>query len=548
MARKQTGGFEGYFASLLLQDGGHMECRLKKWVPGEITVCINCGLVPSTLYNLQCSHKLCQACFRKESFYVCPMENAKSEQYKEHMKTRHPEIAHKMNPLNPENKRPSAIGPPPGFGGYVSPIGRGRGLLSTKADAFRRGHEEFDSQEIAKSTQVPSCDTLQEDMETEGTPQAMDSPAGDGSQRREEDTTTKRPCLYCAFSVRSDERKEHLNNCSDVFFRWKTMIKNAVWQDCQNNQFEWQSKSFGHVCTCPALELECQRSFVLMMWNYSREHCTDECPASNPVHSCFQEHVGICPKFSMKCSEFVSRVVDKYRHDHSNNRCPGNRKTTGSTQVEADHFKSEARSPHGKTEQEAGEIDQCPNCFVSLKIQDVADHADNCPKLLVCETCSSHVLAKDYGKHLDDECPANKQSCRSSQVDEDKDQISTKPASYGAKNRAPDFVEGALPCPYCETLWENKDLQEHIKNCQRDHFEALNSPSGKTDGRHPGNSLFQESKDTRSIKETKEGHEKPMETEDDVEALKKRVEALEQRIENLERPLRRLIERLRNNE
>ncbi|XP_077530665.1 uncharacterized protein LOC144142797 isoform X7 [Haemaphysalis longicornis] len=501
MARKQTDTLKGYFASISLQDGRQMECRLIKWAPGEIKVCINCSLVPSTLYNLQCCHKLCRACFYKEACYICPMDNTRSEQYKattlstfnsglikttlecplcctvlkylkleEHLKTDHPDMQ-KMHPSTQENKlpkRPRATRPPPGFGDHVSPGGR-----------------------------------------------------------------------------------EHLEYCFNLFIQWKELIVNKVFHDCQETELDWHSKSLGHMYTCPVLDLESKRSFILMTYNYSRGHYGEECGASTPGSSFFQEHIGVCAKFSAKCSKFVSRVVDKYRREHSSNGCPENKKTTGIPETENGHFfKTRATSPHGITEHDAEDTDQCPNCFVLLKLEDVADHADKCPELRVCEKCYNRVVAKYYGTHLEDECPANKQTCTSSQVDEgSEDQTSTKPASYGAQIQAHDFEEGASPCPYCETLWGNKDLQEHIKNCQRDQVEALNSPSGKIYDHKPVNALFQESKpDTRFIKETEEGHEKPMETEDDVEALKKRVEELEHRIKNLERPLKRLIERLRNKE
>ncbi|XP_077530990.1 uncharacterized protein LOC144143043 [Haemaphysalis longicornis] len=158
MARKQPDGLEGYFASISMQDGSQMKCKLVKWLLSDLKVCINCSLAPSKLYNLQCSHKLCQACFNKHACYFCPMDNTRSQQYEttpfwtfnsgllktkvecpicdtvykfskfeEHLKTRHPEIAPMMQPSMPESKQamePNAIRPPPGFPGHVSPIGR----------------------------------------------------------------------------------------------------------------------------------------------------------------------------------------------------------------------------------------------------------------------------------------------------------------------------------------------------------------------------------------------------------------------------------------
>ncbi|XP_077530661.1 uncharacterized protein LOC144142797 isoform X3 [Haemaphysalis longicornis] len=542
------------------------------------------GLVPSTLYNLQCCHKLCRACFYKEACYICPMDNTRSEQYKattlstfnsglikttlecplcctvlkylkleEHLKTDHPDMQ-KMHPSTQENKlpkRPRATRPPPGFGDHVSPGGRGRGLLSPEAKAYPGGYEQCARPQVPESAELASLGTRDEAMETEEAFEAADQPAGDEILKGEKHYTTGMPCVYCTVFLKDDQRKEHLEYCFNLFIQWKELIVNKVFHDCQETELDWHSKSLGHMYTCPVLDLESKRSFILMTYNYSRGHYGEECGASTPGSSFFQEHIGVCAKFSAKCSKFVSRVVDKYRREHSSNGCPENKKTTGIPETENGHFfKTRATSPHGITEHDAEDTDQCPNCFVLLKLEDVADHADKCPELRVCEKCYNRVVAKYYGTHLEDECPANKQTCTSSQVDEgSEDQTSTKPASYGAQIQAHDFEEGASPCPYCETLWGNKDLQEHIKNCQRDQVEALNSPSGKIYDHKPVNALFQESKpDTRFIKETEEGHEKPMETEDDVEALKKRVEELEHRIKNLERPLKRLIERLRNKE
>ncbi|XP_077530989.1 uncharacterized protein LOC144143042 [Haemaphysalis longicornis] len=299
-------------------------------------------------------------------------------------------------------------------------------------------------------------------MEIEAPPQASNQPAGDESPEREDQSTTGLLCLYCAVFVKSDEKKEHLKYCLGLFLEWKELILNKVFHDCQESELDWNSKSFGHIFICPILDLECQRSFIIMMCN-SREHRSDECPASKPGRSYFLKHVSNCPTFSTKCSELLNRVVGKYRRDHSSNGCPEAQKTTGILEAEVGQCSTpQASAPHGKTEQDSEDTDLCPNCFALLKIEDVADHADNCPKLVICKKCSNRVVAKDYCKHLDDQCPANKQTCTSSQVDEDKDEISTKPACYGAQSRAHDLEEGALPCPYCQTPWENKDLQEKV--------------------------------------------------------------------------------------
>lgn len=197
MACKQTDDLGRYFASISMQDGSQMKCRMKEWALSDIKVCINCNLVPSTLYNLQCSHKLCKACFNKHACYYCPMDHTRSQQYEtspvctfnsgllkttlecplcgavhkfsklqEHFKTRHPEVALTMNPSRPESKatQPNTIRPPPGFPGHVSPVGRGKGLLFNDANAYPREYEECGRQQVLNSKELALFGTRPENM------------------------------------------------------------------------------------------------------------------------------------------------------------------------------------------------------------------------------------------------------------------------------------------------------------------------------------------------------------------------------------------------